>query len=130
MYDLIIRDATTISADGRYVADVAVKDGKIVYVGPRPRQRAHRELNAIGQFLIPGLIDTAVQFNATNSGSIWDIETSAAVTGGVTTVLALPPMPTPSQTAKVRGYSLIPRPKSRGAITACGAPPFSITPEI
>ena len=100
MYDLVIRDATTISAEGRWVVDVAIKAGKIVYVGPSPRRKGTREINAMGRFLIPGLIDTAVQFNAHQSGSKWDIETGAAVTGGVTTVLALPYQSNPVIDAK------------------------------
>lgn len=89
MYDLIIRDATIVSSSGRQVADVAVRDGRIAYVGPRPPRRAREEVSAIGRFLMPGVIDTAVQFDADDE-SDWERESAAAVSGGVTTVMALP----------------------------------------
>lgn len=90
MYDLIIRDATLVSSGGRQVADVAVRDGSIAYVGPRPPLKAREEISAMGKFLMPGVIDTAVQFDPNGKAGIWDRESRAAVTGGVTTVLALP----------------------------------------
>lgn len=90
MYDLIIRDATVVSSAGRQVADVAIRDGRIAYVGPRPPRNAREEISAIGKFLVPGVIDTAVQFDPNGSPSTWEQESQAAVTGGVTTVLALP----------------------------------------
>ncbi|MCA9569377.1 MAG: dihydroorotase family protein, partial [Myxococcales bacterium] len=88
MYDLIIRDATIVSSAGRQVADVAIKDGKFAYVGPRPPRSAKRELSAIGRFLMPGVIDTAAHVPMDRAA--WTLESGAAVTGGVTTVLALP----------------------------------------
>jgi len=90
VYDLVIRDATIVSSGGRQVADVAIKGGRIAYVGPRPPRDAHEEVSAIGKFLVPGVIDTAVQFDPNGDQEIWQRESRAAVTGGVTTVLSLP----------------------------------------
>jgi len=90
VYDLIIRDATIVSSTGRQVADVAIRDGRIAYVGPRPPRRARREISAIGKFLMPGVIDTAVQFDPNGDPTIWEQESKAAITGGVTTVISLP----------------------------------------
>ncbi|NCG19289.1 MAG: amidohydrolase family protein [Rhodobacterales bacterium] len=90
MYDLIIRDATIVSSTGRSVADVALKGGLIAYVGPRPPRRAKEELSAMGKFMMPGVIDTAVQFDPNGDSGFWERESRAAVTGGVTSVLALP----------------------------------------
>lgn len=90
VYDLIIRDATLVSTAGRLVADVAIKGSKIAYVGPRPPRPGREEISAIGKFLMPGVIDTAVQFDPNGDAGIWERESRAAVTGGVTTVLALP----------------------------------------
>lgn len=91
MYDLILRDATIVTPRGREVADVAIQDGRIKYVGPRPPKRRTRdEISAIGRFLMPGVIDTAVQFEPNGDPTLWERESRAAVTGGVTTVLALP----------------------------------------
>ena len=91
MYDLIVRDATIVSSSGRLVADVAIQDGRIAYVGPRPpKQRTRQEISAIGRFLIPGVIDTFVQFDPNGDPTIWERESRAAASGGVTTVLAQP----------------------------------------
>ncbi|TVQ91684.1 MAG: hypothetical protein EA397_08735 [Deltaproteobacteria bacterium] len=91
MYDLIIRDATILAPTGRQVADVAVQDGRISYVGPRPpKRRSREEISAIGRFLMPGVIDTSVQFEPNGDPSVWARESRAAVTGGVTTVIAHP----------------------------------------
>lgn len=88
MYDLILRDATIVSSSGRQVADVAVKDGRFAYVGPRPPRRSKRELSAIGRFLMPGLIDTGAHLP--EDGALWETESRAAVSGGVTSVVGLP----------------------------------------
>jgi dihydroorotase len=90
VYDLILRDATIVSSTGRVVADVAVADGRIAYVGPRPPRPARQEIPAIGKFLVPGVVDTAVQFDPNGDPDIWERESRAAVTGGVTTVVSLP----------------------------------------
>lgn len=91
VYDLILRDATIVTPEGREVADVAIQDGQIRYVGPRPpKRRTKREISAIGRFLMPGVIDTGVQFEPNGDPTLWERESRAAVTGGVTTVLALP----------------------------------------
>lgn len=91
MYDLILRDATIVSPRGRLVADVAIEAGKIVYVGPRPpKSRTRDEISAIGRFLMPGVIDTGVQFAPNGDPTAWERESRAAVTGGVTTVIAQP----------------------------------------
>lgn len=92
MYDLIIEDATVVSSEGRQVADIALKNGRIAYVGPRPMGRARERVNAIGRFLMPGIIDTQVHFSGSEGDDqAWSSETRAAVTGGVTTVLEIPP---------------------------------------
>ena len=90
VYDLILRDATLVTASGREVADVALKRGKIAYVGPRPPRRAKNEISAIGRFLIPGVIDTGAQFDLDSDPERWEQESRAAVTGGVTSVINLP----------------------------------------
>jgi len=91
VYDLIVRDATIVNSSGRLVADVAIQDGRIAYVGPRPpKQRTREEISAIGRFLIPGVIDTFVQFDPNGDPTIWERESRAAASGGITTVLAQP----------------------------------------
>lgn len=91
MYDLLLRDATLVTHAGRLVADVAVEGGRIAYVGPNPpRRKAKEEINAMGRFLMPGVIDTAVQVDPNGDPAIWERESRAALSGGVTTMIVLP----------------------------------------
>ncbi|RME28510.1 MAG: hypothetical protein D6798_02235 [Deltaproteobacteria bacterium] len=95
MYDLIIRDATIIHSGGRLVADVAIEDGRIAFVGGNPAGRARQELSAIGKFLIPGVIDGDVRIAAPGADpqALWASESRAAVARGVTTLLHRGPQP-------------------------------------
>ena len=62
MYDLLLRDATIVQSTGRLVADIALEDGKIAYVGNSPGGKAKEEVSAIGHFVMPGVIDGHVHF--------------------------------------------------------------------
>lgn len=100
MYDLILEDATIVTSAGRTVADIAVEDGTIVYVGPRPAGTARKRVSAIGRFLIPGLVDTHVHFRSPGHPhkEDWASGSRAAVSGGVTTVLDMPNTAPPTLT--------------------------------
>ncbi|NOY28432.1 MAG: dihydroorotase family protein, partial [Oligoflexia bacterium] len=89
MYDLIIRDATIVRSGGRLVADVAVKDGLIAFVGGTPPDQAQQEVSGIGRFLIPGVIDGDVRLTApkTEPAALWAAESRAAAARGVTTFI-------------------------------------------
>lgn len=92
MYDLIIRDATIVSAGGRQVADIAIEGSRIAYVGGKAAGPARKEIDAIGRFVMPGVIDTHVHFRDPGDGrrEDWGSGSRAAVAGGVTTVLDMP----------------------------------------
>jgi N-acyl-D-amino-acid deacylase len=64
MYDLIIRNGTIIdgSGDARFVADVAVQDGRIKAVG-KIEQTAHREIDATGKLVTPGWVDIHTHYD-------------------------------------------------------------------
>lgn len=95
MYDLIIRDATIVLPGGRLVADVAVEDGRVAFVGSNPAGPARKELSAIGRFLIPGCIDGDVRIAAPGADpdALWAAESRAAAARGVTTFLHRPAGP-------------------------------------
>lgn len=92
MYDLIIRDATIIRSTGRVVADIAVQDGRIAHVGHNPAGPAREEIQGIGRFVLPGVIDSQVRFRTPGGATGRDLASGsrAAVASGVTTVLELP----------------------------------------
>ena len=95
MYDLIIRDATIISSNGRLVADIGIEDGKIAYIGSNPAGGAKEEAQGIGRFVMPGVIDSKVYFHSPDDPTEldWNRGSRAAVSAGVTTVLHMPDGP-------------------------------------
>ena len=58
-FDLLLRHGTIVDGTGRprYLADVAVDDGRIVKIGAMARERAAIELDARGLFVTPGFIN-------------------------------------------------------------------------
>jgi len=92
LYDLIIRDGTIVRSSGRLVADIAIEDGKIAYVGGNPAGSAKEEFSAIGRFIIPGVIDSHVHFRDPGhpGKESWGTGSRDAVRHGVTTVLDMP----------------------------------------
>jgi dihydroorotase len=92
LYDLIIRDGTIVRSTGRLVADIAIEDGKIAYVGSNPAGGAREEFSAIGRFIIPGAIDTHVHFRDPGhpGKESWASGSREAVRNGVTTVFDMP----------------------------------------
>jgi len=74
------------------VADIAIEDGKIAYVGGNPAGKAREEISAIGRFVMPGVIDTHVHFRDPGhpEKESWATGSREAVRGGVTTVLDMP----------------------------------------
>ena len=91
-FDLIVRGGDVINHAGRGIADVGVKDGKIVIVGDLSHASAGETFDATGLTVMPGVIDTQVHFR--EPGLEWkeDLKTGAdcAVLGGVTAVFEMP----------------------------------------
>ncbi len=91
-YDLIVRGGEVINHAGRGLADVGVRDGRIVKVGDLGQASAGEVFDAAGLTVMPGVIDTQVHFR--EPGLEWkeDLETGsrAAVLGGVATVFEMP----------------------------------------
>jgi dihydroorotase len=98
VYDLIIRDGTIVRSSGRLVADIAIEDGKVVYVGGNPAGGAKEEISGIGRFVMPGVIDANVYCRDAKNPSkkTWTDGSREALIGGVTTVLAMPESDDPS----------------------------------
>ena len=89
-YDLVIQGATVVTASDTFVADVAVKDGRIAAVGSVDARQA-KTLDARGKILIPGGIDVHTHFDmpfmgATTADDFTSGSTSA-VFGGTTSVI-------------------------------------------
>ena len=81
------------SADAERLTDIHLADGKIVAIGNAPVGfRASQQIDASGQYLIPGIIDLNTRLREPGleqKGTIIS-ETTAAARGGVTTVICPP----------------------------------------
>ena len=85
MYDLVIRKGTIIdgSGDARFIADIAVSDGKIVKVG-EVQERGQREIDAAGLLVTPGWVDVHTHYDGQ---ATWDPVLAPSSWHGVTTVV-------------------------------------------
>ncbi len=88
--DFIIKNGTVITARDTYVADVAVKDGKVVMIGQDLEAEGAKVYDASGKYVLPGAIDAhthlQMPFGGTTSSDNYEAGTRAAACGGVTTV--------------------------------------------
>ncbi|MBS0339922.1 MAG: amidohydrolase family protein [Proteobacteria bacterium] len=87
--DLVIRNARVVRHDGEFHGGVAVKDGKIILTGADSAlPRGHREIDAGGRVLMPGVIDPHCHLGVKYPyAEDMRTETAAAASGGVTTAL-------------------------------------------
>lgn len=92
-YDLQIKNGQVITDAGLQRVDLFIKDKKIARIGTAaPDDTAAREIDAQGQYVLPGFIDPHVHLNdpgLTNSEDFYT-GTCAAAAGGITTVLEHP----------------------------------------
>ncbi|MCI1959282.1 MAG: dihydropyrimidinase [Clostridia bacterium] len=92
--DLIIKNGTIVTAKDSYIADIAVKDGKIVNIGINLTDDGAKVIDATGKLVLPGAIDAHTHLNMPFGGTVsadsYLAGTRAAACGGVTTVFDYP----------------------------------------
>ncbi|MDA9717670.1 dihydroorotase [Candidatus Pelagibacter sp.] len=101
MLDLIIKNGQCyIDGDLKNV-DVAIKDGKIHQIG-KISEKAKEEINAKGQTVLPGCIDTQTHFREPGSTDTEDLHSGsrAAISGGITSVFEMPNTNPPTSNMK------------------------------
>lgn len=93
-YDLLIKNGTVVTAKEQYMADVAVKNGKIVAIGLNLGGEAQTVVDAEGKLVLPGALDAhthlAMPFGGTVSSDSYLTGTRSAACGGVTTIFDYP----------------------------------------
>ena len=94
----VIKNGTVVTADRSYMADVLIKDGKIVEIGQN--LQGDQEYDATGCYVMPGGIDPhthlEMPFMGTYSTDDFESGTRAALSGGTTMVVDFC-LPSPGQ---------------------------------
>lgn len=84
-YNLLLAGGTVVAGNGRRRADVAIRDGVIVAVGPNlQKQDVHEVIDVSGKFVLPGVLDVHV-----HPVYLDDVEACSrtAAYGGTTSIL-------------------------------------------
>lgn len=93
MYDLILKGGIIIHPRGRYQADIAIKNGKIVLIGDDlSLEHADQVLKLEGKYILPGCIDSHMHLWEPGLIARPDFRdgTLASIAGGVTTIVDHP----------------------------------------
>jgi dihydroorotase len=92
MYDLVLRGGVCVTPSGQVVTSIAVRDGRIVEVGPVDPSQAAEVFDAQGLHVLPGVIDPQVHFREPGLTQKEDLSTgsAAAAMGGVTAYFEMP----------------------------------------
>jgi dihydropyrimidinase len=92
--NLLIKNGEIVTPSGRFIADLAVKDGKVAAIGKDLEVQADKTVDATGKMVLPGAIDAhthmQMPFGGTVSADSYLSGTRAAVCGGVTTIFDYP----------------------------------------
>jgi dihydroorotase len=91
-FDLVVRGGTLVNHAGEGLADIGVRDGRIVAIGDLKTASAGEVFDAKGLHVLPGVIDTQVHFREPGLTHKEDLETGtrAAALGGVTAIFEMP----------------------------------------
>ena len=99
MLDLIIKNGQCYIDGELKEVNVAIKDGKIHKIG-EISEEAKETINAEGQTVLPGCIDTQTHFREPGSTDTEDLHSGsrAAIAGGITSVFEMPNTNPPTST--------------------------------
>jgi len=93
MADLVVKNATVVTAHQSFQGGLTVKDGRIVAVGSDEALPAAEEtIDADGLHLLPGFVDVHTHFRepGMTQKEDWDSGSRAAAAGGFTTIFDMP----------------------------------------
>src|SRR2546428_6617569 len=101
--DLVIKNGSIVTPEATLQGGVAIADGKIVAIGASDTlPDGKRIIDASGLHILPGLIDAHVHFRDPGVTHKEDFSTgsTAAVCGGITTVIDMPNQIPPTENAE------------------------------
>ena len=104
--DLVVKNGTIVTPDATVQGGVAIADGKFVAIGANDTlPDAKQVIDATGLHVLPGLIDAHVHFRDPGVTHKEDFATgsTAAVCGGITTVVDMPNQIPPTENAEQVG---------------------------
>jgi dihydropyrimidinase len=88
---LVLKNGTCVNPGGTFHADLGIENGKIAVIARGLDLPAERTIDVSGQLVLPGAVDAHVHFPwpsaSLNSADDFGSGTTAAVCGGVTTVI-------------------------------------------
>jgi len=100
MQTILIRNCRAVNRGQIHETDILIRNGRIEKVAPTISSNADVEIDAAGNYVIPGIIDDQVHFREpglTHKATI-ATESRAAVAGGVTSFMEMPNVNPPSVT--------------------------------
>ncbi len=102
MLDLIIRNGEVVLSDGPKKVEIGVKDGKITVIAERITEDAQEIMDASGQYVLPGMVDTHVHISEPGRTEWEGFETGtkALAAGGTTSYVEMPLNALPATTNK------------------------------
>lgn len=101
-YDLIIRNGNVVLRDVVKKADIAIQNGKIAAIAESLNETADRVIDATGQYVMPGMIDTHVHIcePGRTEWEGFETGTKALAAGGTTSYVDMPLNALPATTTK------------------------------
>ncbi|WP_405098859.1 allantoinase AllB [Oceanobacillus sp. FSL H7-0719] len=102
MFDLIIRNGEVVLGDGPKKVEIGVKDGKITAIAEKITEDAKKIIDASGQYVLPGMVDTHVHISEPGRTEWEGFETGskALAAGGTTSYVEMPLNALPATTNK------------------------------
>ena len=92
MGKILIKNATVVNEDKIFEADILIKDNFIARIDTTISDPNAEIIDALGNYILPGIIDDQVHFREpglTHKGNI-ESESRAAIAGGITTFMEQP----------------------------------------
>ncbi|MFD1125132.1 allantoinase AllB [Lentilactobacillus raoultii] len=99
-YSLVITNGHVATPTGVIESDLAIKDGQIAAIGDGLVAQADHVIDADGQMVLPGMVDSHVHINEPGRSDWEDYRTGsqALAAGGTTTMLVMPLNALPART--------------------------------